>query len=155
MLIDEIVEEFRRRDVKFAIVGGYAVVLHGAVRLTVDIDIVLRLKERDFLEAEAAMKSLKLLPRLPVTAADVFHFREEYISKRNLVAWSFFGKEDPTLVVDILMTQDLDSLSVVELEGRAGRRYPVVAIDDLIAMKKASGRPQDLSDVDALERIRK
>jgi hypothetical protein len=31
---------------------------------------------------------------------------------------------------------------------------PVIGLDALIANKRASGRPQDLADVDALERIR-
>ena len=155
ILIDQLVDEFHRRDIGFAIAGGYAVVLHGAVRLTVDVDIVVRLAKRDFVEAEAALETIGLLPRLPITASEVFEFREEYIRNRNLVAWSFFGRKDPSLVVDLLITQDLDRLQVVELVSKEGRRYPVVAIDDLIAMKNESGRPQDLSDIDALKRIKK
>ena len=47
-----------------------------------------------------------------------------------------------------------------ELERRAvalqveGRTFHVVCIDDLIQMKRAAGRPQDLHDVVERERIR-
>jgi len=137
----------------FAITGGYAVALHGAVRGTVDVDIVLRLARGHFLAAESALKGLGLMPRLPVSGAEVFDFREEYIKNRNLIAWSFFNPRDSSQIVDIIITHDLSKLKIKNI--RSGERtLPVLALPDLIAMKKASGRPQDLEDIRALEALR-
>ncbi len=56
------------------------------VRGTVDVDIVIQLKQSAFNKAEQALMELGLQPRLPVSADDVFLFREEYIKNKNLIA---------------------------------------------------------------------
>lgn len=152
MLIYEVAAALKGAKVDFAIVGGFAVALHGAVRGTVDLDIVLKLTRAQFIAAEAALKSMGLSPRLPVTGAEVFDFREEYLKNRNLTAWSFFDPKDAARVVDVIITHDLKKLRVKNIRS-AGRLLPVLAVADLIAMKKASGRPQDLEDVRALEAL--
>jgi len=154
MFLYEIAAALEKAGVPFAIAGGYAVALHGAVRGTVDVDIVLRLSRSHFVAAEAALKTLGLAPRLPVTGAEVFDFREEYIKNRHLVAWSFSDPRDPSRVVDIIITHDLAKLKVKRIES-GGRTLPIVAVSDLIAMKKKSGRPQDLEDIRSLEALRK
>lgn len=154
MFIQRVSEALRERGVPFAIVGGYAVALHGAVRGTVDLDIVLRLKREDFIAAEEALRSVGLMPRLPVSAAQVFDFRQEYIENKNLIAWSFSNPSNPTEVVDVIVTHDLRKLRVKDIPfGK--RTLPVLALDDLIAMKTAGGRPQDLEDVKALRELRR
>lgn len=154
MFLYEVVAALEKAEVPFAIAGGYAVALHGAVRGTVDVDIILRLFRRHFIAAESALKGLGLMPRLPVSGAEVFDFREEYIRNRHLVAWSFSNPRDPSQIVDIIITHDLAKLKIKKI--RSGEwTLPVLAVPDLIAMKKASGRPQDLEDIRALEGLRK
>lgn len=137
---------------RYCIVGGHAVALQGAVRGTVDVDLVLRLRQADFERAEAALKGIGLVPRLPVTATEMFNFREEYVAKRNLRAWSFWNPHDLSEIVDILITEDLDKLKA-DTFTVGGQVIYVLSRKDLIAMKKRAGRAQDLSDVAALERL--
>src|SRR5436190_22910565 len=96
----KVVQALQAQKIPFALAGGYAVALHGAVRGTVDVDIVLRLRKEDFISVETALKKLGLMPRLPVKAEEVFQFREEYINKRNLIAWSFVNPDHPIEIVD-------------------------------------------------------
>ena len=84
-----LVRAFTQARVQFAVVGGYAVALHGAVRGTFDVDVILALNEANFAAAEAALKKIGLSSRVPVTAHEILSFREEYIARRNLIAWSF------------------------------------------------------------------
>jgi len=153
MFIEEVVKALRAVRVRFAVAGGYAVTLHGAVRGTVDLDLVLSLERNQFVAAEKALCKLGLVARLPVSAAQVFDFREEYIANRNLIAWSFYAPDDPTKLVDILITHDVRELQVVQV--RLGTMIlPVVGLEALIDMKRAAGRAQDLEDVRALEKLR-
>jgi hypothetical protein len=138
--------------VRYAVVGGYAVALHGAVRGTVDIDLVLRWDLRNLESAATALGSLGLVSRLPVTAEDVYRFRDEYIYNRNLIAWNFYNPRDLTEQVDIVISEDLKGKRTISVQTRAGA-IRVLSRKDLIAMKRASGRPQDLADADALEKL--
>ena len=45
--------------------------LHGLVRATMDVDLVLCLKQEDFVKAEQALSALCLSSRLPLKAEEV------------------------------------------------------------------------------------
>ena len=152
MLINRLAQAFRNEGASFAVVGGFAVALHGAVRGTVDVDIVLRFSRKDFVAAEKALNSLGLTSRLPVDAGQVFDFREDFIKNRNLVAWSFHNPSNPAEIVDVIITHDAGKMKIDRI--KSGRDViPIASRRDLIAMKKQSGRPQDLEDVKALEEL--
>ncbi|MEO7386986.1 MAG: hypothetical protein ABIX37_08635 [Gammaproteobacteria bacterium] len=138
--------------VRYALVGGYAVALHGAVRGTVDVDVILAWDARSLRAAEAALKAIGLVSRLPITADEVFKFRDEYIRNRNLIAWNFYNPQDLTEQLDIVISTDLKGKRVKNIRTGDGV-LRVLALKDLIAMKRASGRPQDLADVAALENL--
>ncbi len=154
MFVLDVAKTLKEAHVDYAIAGGYAVALHGAVRGTLELDIVLRLERENFLAGAAALGRLHLEPRLPATAEEVFDFRREYLKNRGLRQWDLVHPEDPTRRVDIVLTSDLADVGV-EVVKVDGVELPVVAMSDLVAMKKESGRPQDLEDARALERLAK
>ena len=90
-----------------------------------------------------------------MTARDVFEFCDEYVRNRGLTAWNFYNPDDPSEQVAIVITYDL--------AGKQGKRLKrvnlpsgpvqVLSVKDLIGMKRASGRPQDVEDIRALERL--
>lgn len=137
---------------RYAVVGGHAVALHGAVRGTVDIDIALPWNLRSLRAAETALAGLGLRSRLPVGAEEVFRFRDEYVANRNLIAWNFYNPHDPSEQVDVVITYDLTGKRRRRIATAEGPIH-VLSRVDLIAMKRASGRPQDTEDADALERL--
>jgi predicted nucleotidyltransferase len=106
------------------------------------------------LTAEDALKDIDLQSKLPLRAAEVFDFREEYIRNKNLIAWNFINLNNPAESVDIIITEDLRKMKAKRiLVGDQILR--VVSIEDLIKMKKKSSRPQDLEDIKALRRLKK
>ncbi len=153
MFIQTVVRALIEHRVKYALVGGYAVALHGAIRGTVDVDIVIALNRATFKRAETALHEIGLESRLPVTAEEVFAFREEYIQNRNLKAWSFANPCNPLEVVDILITEDAKRINTVNKRA-FGMIVKVAAIADLIAIKKKAGRAQDLEDIKALRKLK-
>lgn len=153
MNLETLCECLNKNQVKYALVGGHAVALHGAVRGTVDFDFILQWNLKNLKKAEQALNELGLVSRHPIGAEDVFHFRREYIEKRNLVAWNFYHPRNPAIRVDIVLTFDLNGCTKKDISFR-GIQIIVIGIDDLIEMKVAAGRAQDLEDIKALRRIK-
>jgi len=149
--LEKVCQVFEKHKVPYALVGGYAVALHGAPRGTMDIDFIVKMNEEIYERVEAALKIIGLQPRLPVKAKEVFQFRREYIEKRNMVAWSFVNPLQPFEIVDIIITENLDDFSSVEKQ-LATTKVKVISKRDLIKMKEKAGREQDKIDAEALRR---
>lgn len=152
MLIFRVIDALSEQKIPYALVGGYAVALHGAVRGTVDIDLVLQIIKSDFVRFENLMHQLGLESRIPVHAEQVYAFREEYIREKNLIAWSFYNPIKPIEVVDVIITEDLRKMKTTTIQAHR-KSIRVATIEELIKMKEKSGRPQDLEDVRALTEI--
>ncbi len=152
LFINKVCLALEQAGVRYAIVGGYAVALHGAVRGTMDIDVAINWNLNSLRKTETALGEIGLVSRLPVSAGEVFRFRDEYVKNRNLVAWNFFNPEDVSQQVDIIITYDLKGKGRLRLQTRSGE-LQLLKLADLIKMKRQSGRPQDLEDVKALEKL--
>ncbi len=153
MFLLKVVNSLERQGVPYALVGGHAVALHGAVRGTIDLDFVIQLNEKAFQSVEQALFDIGLKSRLPVNAEDIFRFREEYIKNRNLIAWSFYNPNNPIEIVDIIITEDLQKMKTIT-KKIVGKNIRLLSIPDLIAMKLKSNRPQDIEDIKALEKLK-
>jgi len=153
LFINRVCDSLEQQGVRYAVVGGYAVALHGAVRGTMDIDLAINWDLGSLRKTEAALRSIGLISRLPVGAAEVFQFRDEYIRNRNLVAWNFYNPKDLSQQVDVIITYDLKGKGRQLLHTRSGP-LQILQRNELIRMKRASGRPQDLEDVKALEKLK-
>src|SRR5579862_4823784 len=108
MFIHAVCSALDQAEVPYAIVGGYAVALHGAIRGTVDVDIVIQWSFENLERAEKALKRIGLVSLIPITAKTLFHHRDDYIRNRNLVAWNFYDPTNPINQVDIVINYDLN-----------------------------------------------
>jgi hypothetical protein len=149
--------------VRYVVVGGVAVVLHGHARFTADLDIAIDLSPDGTRDAMAALGGLGLRPRLPVSAGDFAdpEIRAGWVRERGMQVFSLYDPGEPLRSVDVFVEnpiafEDLWARSeVVELEGVQTR---IASIADLIELKRRADRPQDRTDIDALaaiERARK
>lgn len=152
MFINKICDALSKAEIPYAIVGGYAVALHGYMRGTVDVDIVIQWTLKNLEKAEAALKALGLVSLIPVNAERLYHYRDEYIRDKNLIAWNFYDPNNPANQVDIIITYDLKKDSA-KIFTTVWGKMRVLSLKDLIAMKKASSRPQDIEDVKSLESL--
>lgn len=157
--IEQVLETLGRAGVRFLVVGGVAVVLHGHLRATADLDLVVQLEEENLRRALDALESLGYRPRAPVSfrAFTDPQTRERWIREKGLTVFSLWSERFPQLEVDLFAREPFE---FGETYGRSvrvplGRQTVAVAsLDDLIAMKEAAGRPQDRSDVEALRTLR-
>ncbi len=144
--------------VRYVVVGGVAVVLHGYLRLTANLDLVVALDRENVIAAIAALESLGYRPRPPLPALQFAdpEVRAAWVREKGMTVFSLWSPAYPGTDVDLFVEEPLpfDALRararVADLHGAS---IPVAGIQDLIAMKRAAGRPQDLLDIAALERI--
>ena len=140
----DLLAEFVRCAVRFAILGGYAVGHHAKPRATKDLDLLVS-GEGDNLERVGAALTAFGAPGNVVAAARA-------MSPTDVV---FLGV--PPVRVDILRTADGVETEAVLARSQtldlAGLPVRVIALADLIANKRAAARPQDLADVALLERV--
>ena len=151
----DILSQLRAANVEFVVVGGVAVVLQGHPRMTVDLDLALDLSVDNVTAAVRVLEGLGLTPRLPVAATDFAdeQIRRTWVSQRNLVAFTLHDPNNPLREVDLLAATPLPYATLARDATRmrlGGIDVPVASIDHLIELKRHSGRPQDLADVQAL-----
>jgi hypothetical protein len=68
MYYEEVFRELNRKRVRYLVAGGIALVLHGVVRLTADLDLILDMSQTNLTKFLAVMKKLGYKPKLPVKA---------------------------------------------------------------------------------------
>jgi predicted nucleotidyltransferase len=155
---DLVFAALERAGVRYIVVGGVAVVLHGYPRFTADIDLVVALEPANVLLLIKALEALAYRPRPSVQATGLAdpQVRQQWIEEKGLVALSFFSPKLAATEIDIFLKEPFPMEAA---EARAVRvqlgalSVPIASIPDLIAMKRQSGRAKDLEDIEALEAI--
>ena len=157
-LFEPIFEALNRDDVRYVVVGGVAVVLHGYARLTADLDLAVDL---DPVEARKAIDSLSRLGLRPSAPVEAIGFadpaiRAGWVADKGMAVFSLRDPADPMRQVDLFTESPIpfDELwSRSELVQLGGLAVRVASIPDLIDMKQSVGRPIDLRDVEELRAI--
>ena len=159
MFFREALHALSDAEVRYCVVGGLAVALHGIPRMTYDLDIVVVPEAEELATVERIFRNMGLVPRQPVSLsefADAAH-RSRMRDERNLLAVTFSDPRDPLREVDVLVTPPVDAHELVKravVLDLGGVPVRVVSLDDLIGMKRGTGRRQDDDDVLHLERIK-
>lgn len=128
-------------DAAYLVVGAYAVAAHGHPRATGDLDIWVRADEEN---------AGKVFRAIQVFGAPLHEISESDFSVPSVVFQIGVppGRIDiHTVVSGIEFCGAWESRLEVTMDGIT---FPVVGRSDLIANKRASGRPKDLADLDAL-----
>ncbi len=139
--------------VDFVIIGGVAVVLQALPRFTRDLDIAYALDRENLDRLGVVLVSLRARLRgidddLPfVPDGRTLRTVQILTLTTDLGELDLLGSPDGAPEYHILR----DRAETMELADRSVR---VASIEDLLAMKRAAGRPQDLIDIDGLEAAR-
>ena len=156
--IREIFKALADADVDYVVVGGFAVIMHGHLRATRDLDLVIGLQPENCAKAMDALSGIGLRPRLPVTFADFADpaKREDWTQNRNMLVFQLWDPANPERSVDIFVREPLDvgaMLADAVVKEFDGVPIPVASIRHLLQLKQAAGRPQDIEDMKALRII--
>lgn len=129
-------------NVKFLLIGAYALAFHGYPRATKDIDFFV------WATPENAANLMKALAKFgaPLHSISAADFSTEGVIFQ--IGTSPRRIDIVTRIDGIGFEQAFAHKKTLAVEGM---QIPVISLDDLIVNKRASGRAQDLADVERLE----
>ena len=137
----DLLRAFVAADVRFLIVGGYALALHGRPRATGDLDIWIEARPEN---------AARVLKALAAFGAPLENISEADLAQKNIV----YQIGLPPGRIDILT--ELTGLTFAEVwQDRVTGRFgevdaPFIGRAAFIRNKRAVGRPRDLADIEGL-----
>lgn len=139
----EFLEALNQHSVRYLLVGGYAVIMHGYSRTTGDMDLWIDRTPENYDNLKKAFDTFKM-PVFDMTL-------ENFLATEKFEVFRFGRKP---VAIDIMVK--MADFNFDECYKRAnyfednGLSIPVVHINDLIAAKKIAGRSKDMDDIEHL-----
>ncbi|TAN61504.1 hypothetical protein EPN18_06590 [bacterium] len=154
-----IFKKMNERGIRYIVVGGIAVNLHGIPRMTYDVDLLLDLEDENIKKFLRLLKTWGFKPKVPV---DIMDFadgkkRDDWIKKKNMKAFNLVNTEWAISEIDVVIDSPVDYESGQKKAGQImfnGVSIPVIGIDDLIKMKAKADRQQDKADIRYLRKLK-
>lgn len=136
----DFINALNNNEVRYLLVGGYAVVFHGHSRTTGDMDIWVDCTKENYLQLLKAFKEfgmptfdMSIEKFLAPEKYDVFRFGRKPVAIDIMTKMSDFNFTECFKLVAYFEDEDL--------------KVPVVHINTLLAAKKSAGRQKDLNDI--------
>ena len=142
----ELLSALNAHGVKYLVVGAYAVSIHAQPRATKDIDLLVKPDAENARAAYAALAQFGA-PLEGLTAADFAAPGSFFRMGREPVAVDILS-EIPGVDFDAAWERRVEDV----IDHATGTTANFLSRDDLIAAKLASGRQQDLADVEAIHK---
>jgi len=160
MFYEKVFKKLGEKKVRYAVAGGVALVLHGVVRFTADLDLILELSTNNLKNFISAMNELGYKPKVPVEAEDFIEpiNREVWRKEKGMEVFSFYHPEIQINLVDVFIEEPIrfdDIEQEIVIFKAEGIEIPVVSKSHLKMLKRKAGRPQDIADVEAIEELEK
>ena len=158
MFYEDVFRKLGESKIRYAVAGGVALVLHGVVRLTADLDLIVELSAENLRKFITAINELGYKPKPPVSA-------EDFIDPRNRKAWkeekgmevfSFYHPKMPINLIDVFVNEPIgfnEIESEIVIFKARDIEIHVISKKHLKVLKRKANRPQDIADIDALEEI--
>lgn len=155
--VAELASALEKASIRYVFVGGVAVIAHGYVRTTYNIDIVVALTPENIEAAFEALASVGYRPKQPITGAQfaVRELRESWRRDKQMLVLQFWADEKPG--VDVFVYEPFDfqkeygAATLEDMGNGVVARF--VSVESLLVMKREAGRNKDLADMDALLKI--
>ena len=154
-----IFEAFNEKGIKYLVVGGIAVNLYGIPRMTYDIDILIDMSDSNIEQFLNLMKKWGFKPRVPVQIDDFAdkNKRNAWVQNKNMKAFTFINPDWAISEIDVIIESPLEYAKAINNSVKLTVNdviIPVISIDDLIKMKRETGRKHDQIDIEYLEKIK-
>jgi hypothetical protein len=157
--VELIVHALNTNQVRYLIAEGLAVVAHGYLRFTADLDLLLAMDEENLAAAVSALKRLNYRPRAPVDFEQFIdsEHRRQWIEEKGLTVFSLYSPDHAATEIDLFVDPPLvfaDAyLRAARMEVSPGIMATFCSLDDLIDLKTKAGRPIDREDIVKLRKL--
>lgn len=128
---------------RYLLVGGYALAHHGHPRFTKDLDIWVEPEPENAARVFAALEGF---------GAPTHDLGRRDLERAGLIFQIGVAPNRIDIITAIDGVHFAEAWEAREETLYGGQRVPVIARAHLVANKRASGRPQDLVDLDLLEK---
>lgn len=141
--LSQLISALNENKIEYALCGGLAIAIHGFVRATIDIDVLIQPASLEKAYKIAEEKGFDIR-RLDIS------FKERAVEIRRV---SKIDSSGEVLSLDLLLVtpQIEDVRETREKIDFLGNQLSVVSREGLIKMKRLASRPQDLADIERLE----
>jgi predicted nucleotidyltransferase len=158
--IPDILRALTDSGVQFVLVGGFAVQLHGFVRTTIDLDLVLAMDDLNLTKFIAVANQFGLAPVIPVSIEYLKHAKQidQWHRDKGMLAFALREPQPAGAVIDVLVRPEV---TFNDLQADAAkvdlfdRTVKIASIEHLLFMKRIANRPKDRIDIEALEKIQR
>jgi hypothetical protein len=158
MYYENVFSTLLKNNIRYAVTGGVALVLHGVVRFTANLDLIVDLERENLARFVQSVTTLGYRPRNTVNAGDLLDpaIRATWKREKGMEVFSFLDPAQPMALIDVFIEEKIPYAEVMQeivlMEAR-GITIPVVSLRHLKRLKMAAGRPQDLADIEAIEEL--
>jgi len=157
--LEAIFRALNEAKARYLVVGGVAVIAHGYVRFTKDLDLVLDLSPNSVTTALNALESLGYRPIIPVSLRDFANpeLRNDWTENRNMKVFNLVSDQHPDVTIDVFPKEPF----AFETEYARGEwkevaphvRAYVVSVPALIGLKMEANRDLDRVDIEKLRKL--
>ena len=156
----DILSVLQAAEVDFVLVGGLAVQLHGYMRMTYDIDLVLAMNDENLGRFIEVAKSKGLAPVIPVPIDSLKNAAliDQWHREKGMLAFALREPSVAGSVIDVLVRPDVSFERLAadaKLAEFVGKSIKIASIDHLLEMKRIANRGKDQLDIIALEKIKR
>ena len=159
MLFRKIITELEKRKIRYLIIGGVAVNLHGYSRVTKDLDLMISFEEENVNKFIELINDLGYAPKVPVEIKELAdpEKREHWKKEKNMQVFSVRNPDDEFEYIDVMIQDHIDFEKAYKdrkILADDKISVSVVSIDDLINLKELAGRGRDLLDLKILKKLK-
>ena len=156
----DLFQRLEEKQVRYLLVGGLAMNLHGVPRMTMDVDIVLAMDHANVQSFLGLAKELGLQPVAPVAIDSLLDpaLLRSWKQQKGMIAFALKGRDAGAPTLDILIEPPINleaALQRAEARLLKNIRISLASIDDLIRLKSETGRAQDQADIEHLQRLKR
>lgn len=137
----EFLQSLNDNDVRYLVIGGYALAFHGHPRYTKDLDIWIDLEE------ENANKIVQALQDFGFASLDL---RIADFLEPDTVIQLGYPPSRIDLLIGLKGAEFDDCFALRQVEIIDDIKVNVIDRTNLVRLKRDAGRPQDLADIDSL-----